>query len=169
MRGWRRLWLPVPGMLLFGAAACGGPAQLRYEQRVEKTPAAAEHSVHSERLVELMRGLDRLRFERLPKAMDVEIERERQVREIEEVARSIARSAEQIPAAADRAQLDETERQEFLERADILRRKAEALGEESRRLTSEQLRAEVEAISETCDGCHARFRIGSLRDPSGGP
>lgn len=140
------------------AGGCGGPAQVRYEQELESTSPAAAHAVHEERLVQLMRGLDRLRGERLPKALDVDVEARRQGREVEQVALAMAESATRI-AAARPAGLDPAEEREFLELAATLERQAEALAEDAYRLTPAQRRERLTEIDATCGRCHARFRI----------
>jgi cytochrome c556 len=145
----------IVGLLL---AACGGPAQLRYEKQLEHAPAAAAHAVHEQRLGELMASLDELRNERLPKALDVEVEQERQTREVVRVARAMADSAARIPAAAP-ADLDERERAEFLGLANTLEQRTERLIADAPRLTSEQRRTQLAEIDATCDDCHRRFRI----------
>lgn len=144
-------------------SGCGGPAQLRYEESVERTPASAVHAVHEERLRQLMRDLDRLRDERLPKAMDVEVERQRQARELERVARAMAESATRIAAAAPPG-LDPAEQREFRALALTLQRRSEALADDAQRLTPAQRRERLVEIDATCGQCHARLRIPGGRD-----
>jgi hypothetical protein len=139
--------------------ACGGPAQLRYEEQLENTPASADHAVHDQRLSELMESLDRLRNERLPKAMDVAIEEERETRAVARVARAMADSATRIPAAAP-ADLDERERAEFLALAREFQQRTERLAEtRTPPLTRELRRERLDAIDMTCHECHRNFRI----------
>ena len=147
-------WIVGAGL----ASACGGPAALRYDEEVERSPSAAVHSVHGERLVQLMRELDRLRDERLPKALDVEVELERQGREVARVARAMAESATLIATAAP-ARLDSEERKEFLALADRLRHRSEALAEDAHELTPAQRNDRLAEIDVTCGQGHGRFRI----------
>jgi cytochrome c556 len=143
------------GLLL---AACGGPAALRYEEQLERTPESAAHAVHGQRLADVMRSLDRLSSERLPKAMDVEVEEGRQAREVARVARAMADSAARIPAAAP-ADLDDGERAEFLSLARALEQQTQRLVVDAAKLTPDERRARLQAIDTTCDACHRRFRI----------
>jgi cytochrome c556 len=138
---------------------CGGPAQLRYEEDLERTPAPAAHGVHSERLAELMRGLERLSQERLPRAMDVSGERERRADEIASVARAMADSAQRIAGVADALSLAGEERAAFLELAAELQRHCRQLSEDAPDLTPEELRRRAHEIDGTCGACHGRFRI----------
>lgn len=140
------------------AAGCGGPAQLRYEESLEITPAPAAHAVHGRRLLPLMRELDRLRTERLPKALDVAAEEERQAAEIARVARAMADSAAWIPEAIP-SSLDDRQRVEFLELAGRLQRQTARLADEAGRLTPDERRAALAEMDSTCDSCHARFGI----------
>jgi len=149
---------PVWIVTVFLVSSCGGPAALRYEEEVEHTRGEAVHAVHEERLRQLMRELDRLRDERLPKALDMEVELQRQGREVERVAQAMAESAAMIAAAAP-ARLDADERKEFLALADDLRRRSEALAMEAPTLTPAQRGARLAEIDTTCGRCHARFRI----------
>jgi cytochrome c556 len=149
---------PVWIATMFLVSSCGGPAALRYEEEVDRTRGEAVHAVHEERLRQLMRKLDRLRDERLPKALDMEVELQRQGREVERVAQAMSESATKIRAAAP-ARLDADERQEFLALADELRRRSEALALESPQLTPAQRSERLAEIDVTCGRCHARFRI----------
>jgi len=143
------------------AAGCGGPAQLRYEESLERTPAPAAHAVHERRLLPLMRELDRLRTERLPKALDVASEEERQADEIARVARAMADSAARIPEAIP-SHLDDRQRTEFLELAARLGRQTARLADEAERLTPDERRRTLAEMDSTCDSCHTRFGIEGL-------
>jgi cytochrome c556 len=147
-------------------AGCSRPARLAYEEDLARTPAGASHGVHSERLLAVMRGLDRLTRERLPQDVDVESEREVRVEELVELARAIADSAEQIPQAAFQAALTEPERVAFHQRAALLRERALALARDARALSPAQRARATAELKETCDGCHAEFR--APREADGG-
>jgi len=155
----RARWLALLASL---ALACGGPLQQRYEEELAETPAPAAHAVHGMRLAELMRGLERLRSERLPQAMDVETERESRAQLVSEVALAMADSAERIPEATEVATLDPDRRREFLERAEALRRGALALAQRAGRRPPVSLDADVAALEATCQGCHQRFRADAV-------
>jgi hypothetical protein len=145
------------------ATACSRPAHLRYEEQLDRTPESAAHAVHEQRLRELMGSLDRLRSERLPKSLDLEVEQERQTRAIAQVARAMAESATQIPQSIP-TQLDDRERAEFLGLASALRRQTDILVEQAPELTREQRLTRLDEIDATCDHCHRRFRIPGLND-----
>ncbi len=142
-----------------GLLACA-PAQLRYEERLERVPAPAAHAAHGERLVELMRGLDRLAGERLPRALDLEAAQAGRREEIVEVARAIAASAARIPEAVDELALEASERAAFLAAAATLRERALGLAEHAPELEIDALRVRTAELEATCAGCHERFRIG---------
>jgi len=145
-------------VLLLLLAGCSRPARLAYEQELVRTPSGAHHAVHSERLLEVMRGLDRLTRERLPKDVDVESAREARVEEFVELALAIAASAEQIPQAAFQASLTGPERVEFHQRAALLREHALALARDARGLSPEQRARASAELHQACEGCHAEFR-----------
>jgi cytochrome c5 len=159
------------GLLLASAPGCRGPAQVRYEEQLDRTPAPAAHAVHSERLAELMRSLDRLRDERLPQAMEVGVERRRRAEALREVALGMARSAARIPDAAPAA-LDAPERAEFDALASELEQRAQGVADAAPRDPTAALEERVRALEATCDRCHARFRVplaprrGDARPPS---
>jgi cytochrome c556 len=140
------------------AGACGGPAPLRYEEEVERTPAPVRHAVHDRRLGQVMTDLDRLRSARLPQAMEKQAEVERIARELERIARAMAESARQIGEAVP-AGLDPDEQRDFRALAAALERQSEALADELEQLTPLQRRERLMAIDATCGACHARFRI----------
>jgi cytochrome c556 len=158
------MWRPVAalrrlaGLLACGLAACAPPAQLSYEERLERTPAPAEHGVHSERLQQVMGGLERLSRERLPQAMDVREARERRVAVVVSVALAMADSAERIPAVVADVELEGEAREAFLGHAEALRRRALALAEAAPHLSMPALRAELDSVEATCQACHQRFR-----------
>lgn len=151
---------------LLAALACGPPAQVRYEERLGETPPPAAHAVHSARFRELMRGLDRLRSNRLPQAMDVPGDREYQARQAAAQARAIAESAALIPAWAQAAGIAEEDRAAFDALAADLARQARSLAERAEALDEPALRAESASLEQTCERCHDRFRI--PREPSAG-
>lgn len=144
-------------------AGCGGSAQGRYEERLERAPAPAAHGVHSQRLTELMRGLERLRDARLPQAMDIHAERELRAGSIAEVARAMARSARDIEHAPLGADLDGAQHHEFRRLAQQLGERSERLAEEAPSLSLHAVEERVEAIQATCDACHQQFRLPPLR------
>jgi hypothetical protein len=154
-----RRWSVLAAIL---ALACGGPAQRRYEDELEATPAPAVHVVHGERLVELMRGLERLRRERLPKEMNVEAELEVRSERVAEVALALAASARRIPDSADVSGLDVDERRRFRELTEELGARSERLAEQARRRPVGNLEEAVASVEETCNLCHVRFRVGGL-------
>jgi len=125
---------------------------------VEESPPEAVHGVHSERLVELMRGLDRLRNERLPTSMDVASMETLQAEEIERVSGSLAESARAIPGAGAGATMSEGDRELFLQLADDLDRAATQLGKVPAD-SPEAIRAQVQEIEATCNACHRHFGI----------
>lgn len=150
----------VRRLALFTLLAYGcAPAEVSYERSLEDTPAPAAHAVHSDRLAQLMRGLELLAFERLPQAMDAEAESEQQAARVADVARALAASARQIPQALSVSDLDAQEREEFLRLKDALAREASALAEEATLLSPSALAARASTLEGSCDHCHRRFRL----------
>jgi hypothetical protein len=150
----------LPRLVLLGSllAGCQTPARRAYEEELARTPAGAHHGVHTERLLGVMRGLDRLTGERLPQDLDVESAGEVRVEELVELAEAIAASAEEIPQAAFQASLTEPERVAFHQRAALLRERALALARDARTLSPEQRAQATSQLRDVCDGCHAEFR-----------
>ena len=164
----RTSWLV--GLLAALAAlgpGCGAAPRVQYEERMADTSREAVHGVHSDRLSELMGGLARLQAERLPQAMDVGIEERRRAQEIAGVARSMARSGEQIAPAAQLqlAGLDDSARTDFQRLADALVRSANQLAEDAVEVDAanpvrlDELRARLGEIESICHQCHSQFRI----------
>ena len=149
--------LVVAGVLWVGA--CAPPAQRRYEEKLERASEPAAHAVQAQRLDQLMRGLSRLRDDRLPRNMDVRGEEERRAERIAKIALAMAQAADRIPGAASDAELDPAQQAEFARHADALRREAQKLADVAPELSSAEIRAQAEAIDATCDQCHQQFRI----------
>ncbi len=145
-------------LLLGSAPGCRGPAQVRYEQQLERTPEPAAHAVHGERLAELMRALDRLRGERLPQAMEVGVERDRRAEAVREVALGMARSAARIADAAP-GPLDAAERAEFDALARELEQRARGVADAAPHASTAALEERLRALEATCNRCHDRFRL----------
>jgi hypothetical protein len=140
--------------------SCTRPIEDRYGRDLVIASPAAEHAVHRERLDWAMRKLGRLRDERLPKALDPELDRRRRIEAVVEIATAMAESAQRIDFAGP---AESPEREDFAARAIRLRDLSLDLAERSETLTPEQLRAQILAIDETCSGCHATFRPQSPR------
>jgi cytochrome c556 len=157
-----RSWAAATTGCITAAFACSGPAQWRYEDAVERTPAPAVHAVHEERLSALMRSLDRLREERLPKALDPREEEDRQAQEIARVARSLAESAARIDASTPDG-LDTRRQAEFRALAKQLEQQCNQLAEDAPLLSAQTRRDRVGEIDATCDRCHGSFRIPGIQ------
>ncbi|MBW2423187.1 MAG: hypothetical protein JRG86_03015 [Deltaproteobacteria bacterium] len=164
LRARDRAWHVGALTLLFASiAGCEGPAAWRYEEAVETTPPSAAHAVHESRIRAIMRDIERLREERLPKAFELEQGEGGRVNEIARVARAMAESAARI-REAEPGGLGGRERREFLSLAGRLEERAGALADDARLLTPEQRGARLSEIDALCRACHARFRI-----PEGDP
>jgi hypothetical protein len=150
---------PIALLLLVGLA-CGflQPAQSRYEQGLADAPPASRHPIHSQRLEQIMRGLDRLSDDRLPKEMDIEVERERRVAEVVRVSEAMASSARQILPAIEEIPLSGGERQEMRALTGDLEQRSLALAREAPELSLAEMHLALDEISKTCDICHAQFR-----------
>ena len=155
----RRLGILTIGLLL----ACSKPLQVQYEQELERASASQRHAIHDERLQQLMRGLDRLSNERLPKSMDVESERRFRAGEVAAAARALSEAASLIPQYAPTADLTPTARAEFEALADRLRREALALSGDAPDLPLDTMHDRLASINEICERCHARHRFGGAR------
>lgn len=158
----RSKWLGIVWLL---ALACSRPAALRYEEQLDHAPESAAHAVHEQRLKELMESINQLRNQRLPRSLDIAIEKERQERAFSEVARAMADSAARIPEAIP-TELDARERSEFLRLASALQRQTSNLVEQASALTPERRRVRLGEIDLICGDCHRRFRIPGLDDAS---
>lgn len=152
------------GLLLLVFAACAGPAEVRYQAELERTPAAARHGVHSERLEQHMRGLERLAVERLPKALDRQEPESLRRSELVEVARALAASADRIVEAAEAVELEGEERREFLALVGELRWRTQRLADDAPRLPVDALRIRAREVQGTCHRCHDRFRVRDADD-----
>jgi len=141
------------------AVACTRPTQLVYDAEVAETPVGARHAVHSERIRELMAGLDRLERGRLPQAMDVELERDRRIDDVARAARDLAESAGELADLAPKLDLDAVKREAFVGHARALERDTRALADEAPVLSVAAMRERTLAIRTDCDRCHDQFRV----------
>ncbi len=141
-------WAAAAAAVAIGVVAC---STLRDDRG---TP----HASQTRRLPQLMRDLETLSYARLPQAMDLSQERARRLRKLERVASAIADSAAQLEDAGAAEPFSPAERLVFAGHAATLERRAEFLARNAESLTSEELRAGVAAIEETCAGCHRSLR-----------
>ena len=149
------------GGLVLLALACSGLGRLGYERSLEHTAPAASHAVHDARLQEVMRSLERLRAERLPKAMDVGSEVNVRRDEIAQVAHAMAESARDI---APPSWLSPEQTAEFVDQAERFGRLAAELADAAPRLPSQALREHVATLQASCDDCHGRCRVPLQQD-----
>lgn len=147
-------------LLLLVGVSCGflQPAQSRYERGLAETEPASHHPIHSQRLEQIMRGLDRLSDDHLPKEMDVEVERDRRVAEVVRVAEAMASSAREILPAIEAIPLSDWERVEMRALAADLEQRSLALAREAPDLSLAEMQEALVGINKTCDVCHAQFR-----------
>jgi cytochrome c556 len=131
---------------------------VEYERRLEETDIQARHALHDARLQELMRGIQRLSEDRLPKSLDVEGPLRFQAQEVAQIARVLSDSAMRIPEAGDGARMSPIDRAEFNALARELQEHAAALARAADALRADEARSQLEAIQQTCQGCHVRFR-----------
>lgn len=137
-------------------AACATPGEAMDGQDV---PPAASHAVQGDRLQALMRRLERLTTERLPRAIDPWDERRRRAERVRETARALTASAREIPLALETIDLDPRDREAFLALAGELERAAEELARADPDEPVEVLTERSRAIVARCDRCHTRFGI----------
>jgi len=143
-------------------AACT-PAQVRYERELDAVAPVAAHGIHDARLRELMRGLERLSQERLPRAMDVGEAEAGRAEQIRRVAQDLAASAREIPVAVDASAMPHAERDAFVAAAVNLENAAHALGARAGD-SPHELQAAVRVVDAACRSCHAGFRSADASD-----
>lgn len=154
----RSLLLGGLTILLAALSSCIQPAQQRYEEFLLETPQPAQHAVHSERLREIMRNLERLTVDRLPQSMDLGVERQRRIEEVARIALGMAATADRIPDVLTENELDEVQRNEFLRLAQDLHDSSLELSRRAPELTLSKMSSELDAIDAICKACHRRFR-----------
>jgi cytochrome c556 len=132
--------------------------QVQYEQDLERAPAEQRHAIHDERLQQLMRGLDRLSNERLPKSLDVESERQFRANQVAAAALALSESASLIREGGSHGDLAPAQRAQFEAYADALGSEALDLSRDAPSLSLDAMHARLAAIEEICESCHARFR-----------
>jgi hypothetical protein len=105
-----------------------------------------------------MDGLARLSGARLPDAIDSRESFQTRRLELEEAARALAESSEEIARVAPTLDLAAPEREDFLFLAEVLRRRARTLASEAPFASVGKLQERVREIRGTCDHCHGRYR-----------
>jgi hypothetical protein len=138
--------------------ACSAARSIPDEPSGPAAESATLHAVHSARLREIMRQLDRLTSDRLPQEMDVRPERDRRLSELAATADAMAGAAERIPGAAGRVALDAPHRGLFPMLAEILRDQALELRQRAGADDPRGAETVLEQITVTCNACHALFR-----------
>lgn len=167
--GKRNSWMFVAvfaGCVLVGIiSACHPQKEKPYANRVRETPPPTLHAVHSQHLTEIMYDLERLSEERLPQELDPEVDQPRRLRELADVALSLATAAADIPLALPEGEMPETDQELFLILVDRLRDQAIGLNQCATERNLDVAEIQVEDIQATCDACHNLFRaVPPLKD-----
>ena len=149
----RRAMLIGPIVVLAIIGACRST-----DAAIEK-PRTAQHSVHSEELMGVMRELEALAHGRLPQELDPNTEVKRRIAHVRDIANRMAQSAVHIPDVLEGVALDDRERAEFVRLASELRQQALSLAADAPSLPVPGLVSRMDALDRTCMACHTRFRI----------
>jgi cytochrome c556 len=126
-------------------------------------PASA-HAVHSSRLHSIMSRLGRTTAKTWPqeieaeRAADAEQARAQRFEEARQLAAAMSGAADQIPAVIADVQLEPADRQQFLAQVELLRGQARDLEGAAGRHDFEGMRATLQSVRATCNGCHSQFR-----------
>ncbi len=121
---------------------------------------AREHAERSERLASLMRRLERIADERLPRALDPLEEQETRASLVREAARQLASAAREIPEAA--AGFAPGDRRDMVALAAELEQASLELARSEPGAPLELLSQRSRRIDATCNRCHGRFGVEPL-------
>jgi len=153
----RRLGLSMRiATMIIGVTACAWSQDDRYQVRLEKTGAPAQHAVHGKRLRTLMRDLKALLFERQRTQIEIDEDRRRYLARTVEVSNGLLESATHIAESAD--DLREDERASFMALQNKLVSQTRALRMLADSGRSQSISAQFGAITTTCNACHSNFR-----------
>lgn len=153
------LGLMAIGLQAWLFTSCQRTPREEYEQRVDEAGQPLQHAIHSERLTEIMKGLERLNGEKLPQEVDPEPVQQRRIAEIIEVAGAMEESAAHIPDVLGDVELSKERRSQFVAMADELGALSRELKEKGKDLNVAEINAEMEKIRGVCQSCHQKFRI----------
>jgi hypothetical protein len=130
----------------------------RYEMKLADTGAPALHAVHAERLEQLMKLIDEMRFVYLPPEKETEPYRHRQKAEAAKVAQRLADAAHRIPEALPEGELDEDEYKLFMKLVKQLEEDALYMKEQADKKSRDGMVKAGDRIVATCNACHSAFR-----------
>ncbi|MCK6483988.1 MAG: cytochrome c [Phycisphaerae bacterium] len=133
-------------------------ARQQREAKLADTGRPALHTIHNDRLHELMEELNRRRFARMPQELDAGIDRRTAARNIARSAAALAETAGYIPESLADSDLSEEERAVFIRLAHKLHEQSLALQRRAEAMELDSVPNELEAITATCNACHSAFR-----------
>lgn len=162
----------VPVLLAAVIGSCATPQQTTSSAEAsgatpagaESVPLPARHAMHSERLLEIMRKLDRRRRVSWPQEVEDEYRRAdkaSQAREFERskaLAGALASAAEAIPDAIRDIEMSDEDRLGFHAQVDRLHKGAIELQETADRGDAAAMRNVMARIDATCNECHQKYR-----------
>lgn len=167
--------LSVTGLALAGGVAavlvtlaltsCASSPRAEYATRPADKGAPALHAVHNERLQAVMSELNHLTHDRLPQEFDIEAERDRRLAEAAEVAGAIAHTAKRIPDVLPRLDLNEEQRDRFVELSDKLEVEAFDLERLARQKSARGMEEGLDRLVAACHACHTAFRLQPVDSP----
>lgn len=143
---------------LLGALACRAPGAFHTRANRAAREGVTAHAFHNEQIAAIMRDLDRFTWDRLPREMDIEGERNRRLDELAAAADAMAAAAARIPDSMDEVALSDAHRAVFVALADTLRQQALALRARAEADDFRQTAGLLDEIQATCASCHALFR-----------
>jgi len=117
------------------------------------------HPVHSSDLLAAMAELENLTLEELSANLPSDSVRGARVDEVERIANTLAASVATLPALLDSADLSKAEMARFRALADQLRRDVVSLRDRAASGDVDSAIEEREVLLETCNACHAEFRV----------
>jgi len=145
-------------LLVSGCTACQTRAQQEPMRRVELPGAPAMHAVRSDHLRSVMLRMDRLRYERMYTALEIEEERLRQAGVLADIAAELAGTADALPDVVGELELEESQRETFRSLADQLYTLAVELQGAASRKDYAALPVVMDKLDQTCNTCHQLFR-----------
>ncbi len=143
----------ISGLLPVNISIAGESSVLQSSE-----PRAVLRVIHSERLRQIMQRLDSLAYEREHTALDLQYQRERQVRRLITATRELVEKSEQLPALVDDTNISPEDLTIFRAMAAQLYQKTRDLEQSLHRGHKVSVREGYQNLRETCNACHRLFR-----------
>lgn len=147
-----------PLILVSLLSACSTNSDSHRHDMLNDTGQPALHAVRDRQLRDLMDRMNSLMMERVMNEQELDVERRKQAKKIQQVADNLADTSSVILQRLPELNLHQDDQISFRALAGKLNQQAKQLKQQAERNAIDAIPATLEEMRATCTACHALFR-----------